>query len=323
MAEPTAPAPAELDDVVRFIAAQQARVDRRITYVGTDAAGIAAELAGIAPPWSTTVRVLRGPGDPAAVTGAVVVEWDEGLGRAWIIGPWVDAADADAAGWEAAAADLLDAALAQVPAGVTRHEMSAETAHLRLAALAAARGWGATEPNHLLVADAAVVAAWPAGDGTAGDGATGADGAELRPATAADVAAVAALHDVEFPDTYASAAQVVAGGLDGTRVVLVADGPGGALAGYAAGEVHEDGEGYIDFLAVDPAARGRGLGRRLTVALTRQLLDRSPQPRVALTVQDSREPARALYRRLGFRAAGVLVAYRSWLAAEAAAPREE
>lgn len=81
MSEPIAPVPAELHDVVRFIAAQQDRVDRRITYVGTDAAGIAAELDGIAPPWSITVRVQRGPGDPAAITGAVVVEWDVELGR--------------------------------------------------------------------------------------------------------------------------------------------------------------------------------------------------------------------------------------------------
>jgi ribosomal protein S18 acetylase RimI-like enzyme len=75
-----------------------------------------------------------------------------------------------------------------------------------------------------------------------------------------------------------------------------------------------DGEGYLDFLAVHPAARGAGLGRRLVVAIGRQLIDRSPLGRMALTVQDHRAPARALYERLGFRSDGALVAYRSWTA---------
>lgn len=43
---PVSPNPDELDDVVAFIAAQQAHRDRRITYVGTEAAGILAELRG-------------------------------------------------------------------------------------------------------------------------------------------------------------------------------------------------------------------------------------------------------------------------------------
>ncbi len=320
------PAGPELDEVVRFVADQQAQVERRITYVGTEPDGIRAELDGLAPPWASTLRVRRGDGGDrgGAVTAAVVVEWDEELGRSWIIGPWVGSDDDGA--WARVAGELLDEALAQVPAGVTRHEMAGDTAHRRLAALAAARGWHAGEISHLLVADAAVVAAWPDPDD---------EDHGLRGPTAADVAAIATLHDAEFPDTYASAAQLVAGGLDGTRVVLIAeaeadagaaaeaaiagDGPGGGpvIAGYAAGEVHDDGEGFVDFLAVDPAVRSTGVGRRLVVALTRRLLDRSPLGRVGLTVQHHRAPARALYGRLGFRSDGTLVGYRSWVAGDA------
>jgi len=123
---------------------------------------------------------------------------------------------------------------------------------------------------------------------------------------------MARLHDVEFPDTYASVPQLVDGHLDGSRVVLVAEDGHGGVAGYTAGEVHGDGEGFIDFVAVDPAARGAGVGRQLVVAITRQLLDRSPLGRVSLTVQGHRTPARALYERLGFRPDGTVIAYRSW-----------
>jgi ribosomal protein S18 acetylase RimI-like enzyme len=295
--QPERVGPDELDEVVAFVAAQQARPERSITYVGTEAAGIRAELDGLAPPWATTARVVRAA---AGVTGAVAVEWDGELGRAWILGPWV-AGDDDA--WSAGAGPLLDAALAQPPPAVTRYELCGDVAHRGLAALAAGRGWSPTEVNHVLVVDAATAGTWAPDDGGAGP---------LRPAGPDDTAGIAALHDVEFPDSYASARQLVDGQGDGSRTVLVADDGRGGVAGYAAGEVHDDGEGYVDFVVVAPAARGTGLGRRLMVGLTRRLLDRAPLDRVALTVQDHRRPARALYERLGFRSDGSIVAYRSW-----------
>jgi len=41
--------PDELNDMVALIAAQQRHPDRRISYLGTDAAGIVAELDGLSP----------------------------------------------------------------------------------------------------------------------------------------------------------------------------------------------------------------------------------------------------------------------------------
>jgi len=293
------PEPDELGAIVAFVAAQQARPDRNVVYLGTDPDAIRAELEGLEPPWATTARVLR---DDTGITGVVVVEWEDDLGRAWILGPWVVG---EGNTWMAAADRLLDAALAQPPATVTRYEIAGDAANERLAALAAARGWAATETNHLLVADAAVIAGWPAGGG-------GTASAALRGARPDDASAIAALHEVEFPDNYASAPQLVAGHYDGSRVVLVAHDGHGGIAGYIAGRVQDSGEGFIDFVAVDPAARGLGVGRQLVMAATRRLLDRSPLGLVHLTVQDHRLPARGLYEQLGFRHCGSLVGYRSW-----------
>lgn len=274
-----------MDDVIAFIADQQADPTRRITYVGEDAEGIRAELGALSPPWTETVRTAR---DGERLTGVSIVEWDAELRRAWVLGPWVE-------GDWTIAAGLVDAALAQVPAEVTCYELAGDIANTRLADLAAARGWTATEPNHVLIADASVVASWPDPE------------VPFRPAVPGDIDAITLLHEAEFPGTFASAAQLV----EGTRTTIVAD-DAGRLVGYAAGEVHEDGEGFLDFLAVDPAARRTGLGRRLVIAITRTLLAESPLQRVALTVQDHRAPARALYERLGFRPDGILVAYRNW-----------
>jgi len=269
--------------MVAFIASQQADPARRITYVGADPDGIRAELKGLSPPWHTTAHIERDA--TGRITAAVIVELDVEAGRAWVLGPWADTG----------APALLDAALAGVPPAVTRIELSGPVKNQRLAALAASRGWAATEPSHILVADAAVVAAWPVGDDRT-----------VRAATQADIAVLAPLHDAEFPDTYLTADQM----LDGERVALVADGT--QPVGYATGEVRDDGEGFIDFVAVDPNARGRGIGRRLVVAITRELMSRSPHGRVALAVHDRRATARALYERLGFSLEESVVAYRSW-----------
>jgi hypothetical protein len=139
----------EFDGVVAFIAGQQAEPHRLITYVGTEASGIRAELDGLEPAWAETVRVVR-DGD-GQIVGASVIEWDEELGRARILGPWVAG---DAVAWDDHADALLDAAITQVPSTVTRFELSGDIANALLGELAATRGWQATEANHALVADA-------------------------------------------------------------------------------------------------------------------------------------------------------------------------
>ena len=282
------------DEVVAFIATQQARRDRRCTYLGLEPSGIRAELDALTPDWSETLRTVEA--DDGGLAGVVVVEWDDELGRSWIHGPWV-AGDDD--GWRRSAPALLDAALAQVPEGAARHEVCGDVSHVLLAELASARGWHRSEVNHALVADRATIDGWP--DGPAG--------AAVRAATPADLDAIRLLHDAEFPDTYASAGQLVAAGEDDPWAVLVDDGQ----AGYAAGKVQPDGEGYIDFVAVHPDARGTGIGRRLVVELSRQLLVASRTGRVNLTVAERRTDARALYERLGFRTDEAFVAHRSWV----------
>ena len=116
-----------------------------------------------------------------------------------------------------------------------------------------------------------------------------------------DLPSIDPLHEAEFPATYFSAAQLVERAAAGEQVVLVAEGADGAFAGYIAGRVQPDGEGYIDFVAVDPAGRGTGVGRRLITGLVRRVLPATTTGRVSLTVQEHRAPARALYESLGFR----------------------
>jgi ribosomal protein S18 acetylase RimI-like enzyme len=279
--------PDELDGLVRLIAAEQVHPDRNIPYLGDDEVDIRAELDALAPPWTETARVARGAAD--AIVGASVVEWDESIGRAWILGPWVFGDGA----WDDFAPQLLDAALAQLPDGV-EPEMSGELANERLASLAAQRGWTASGAAHVLVVAAEVVATWSTNSTD-----------RLRAAVADDLDVIRPLHDAEFPNTHTPAARMVS---DFVTVVATAD--DGTVTGYAAGRIQPDGEGYIDYIGVEPAARGNGIGRRLLVALTRQLVVASPKQHVALVVNDDRVAARALYASLGFAPVTSMVGYR-------------
>ena len=83
------------------------------------------------------------------------------------------------------------------------------------------------------------------------------------------------------------------------------------MVGYVAGQVKPDGEGYIEYLGVDLAARRTGLGRLLVITLSRDLASRATRPQVALTVDSERPAALALYASLGFRTATSFVGYRS------------
>lgn len=233
--------------------------------------------------------------DDAEVSGAVLIDWDIESGQSWVHGPWI-AVDDDR--WHEIGSGLVDAAMSQLPPGITKSVMTASVGHHCMAAIAHQLGWSAGEVNHVLRVDAPTVAAWSFLSPPAPGG--------LRTMTDEDVAAVRSLHDVEFPGTYYSASELAARVTRGDQIVLIADrrqgrhNDGDEIDGYIAGQIQPDGDGYIDFLAVAHSARRAGLGRRLVVGLCRQLMAESTTQRVCLTVQTTRSPARALYESLGF-----------------------
>ena len=190
--------------------------------------------------------------------------------------------------------------LAQLPATITSHELSGSIENDRVRRLAAELGWPETEVNFAYVLDAAAATALPPADG---------DG--LRGVVPEDHDLIAPLHELEFPNTYFSAQQLIERAATGEHVVVVATTDDGRFAGYAAGRVQPDGIAYIDFVAVEPSVRGAGAGRRLVTGLAQRLLPEAPKAEVHLTVQEHRAPARALYAALGFRVDLGFVGYRS------------
>jgi [ribosomal protein S18]-alanine N-acetyltransferase len=88
-----------------------------------------------------------------------------------------------------------------------------------------------------------------------------------------------------------------------TRWYVVAEGEGGALAGYA-GLLAGGSEADVQTIGVAPAAQGRGVGTLLLRALTGEAVRRGTTS-LLLEVRADNAPAIALYRREGFERIGV------------------
>ena len=101
---------------------------------------------------------------------------------------------------------------------------------------------------------------------------------------------------------------------DPAGLLLAVDDATGSLLGFHWTKVHADGTGEVYVLGVDPAARGRGLGRMLTLAGLRHLARRLGHlegPAVMLYVESDNTAAIRTYVALGFAVAAVDTAYAS------------
>ena len=270
-----------------FIVAHQVSPSTATAYLGDEAAGVEAELEGLDQPWLETARVLT---TDAGLRGAALVEWDAEVGRAWVYGPWAAPGQFDAVG-----EPLVRAVAAQCPPEVAEFEVSGDVANTSLADLAERLGWRATKVNHAYEAAAVAIAHWPIVAG-------------IRPATGADLPDLAVLHEAEFPETYATTAQLLT-----RHTTLVAE-RNGRVIGYASGQLQDDGNAYIDFMAIEDRYRGLGIARGLLGELARGLVVEGRTNKVHLTVEDDRAPAIALYESLGMRRAISLRGYRGPLA---------
>ncbi|MBA2495903.1 MAG: dephospho-CoA kinase [Acidimicrobiia bacterium] len=283
----------ELDEVVTFVAPCQARPATNVAYLAEEIIGIRAELEQLEPPWWGRCRVARDV--DGHLLGVALVDIDAELARAWVQGPWT-APDR----WDELAPALMTAVLGLLPDGIDDIELSGHVRNIGLRALALDAGLEASPIHHVLVADGEVARSWP---GPADGGV-----AALDPQV--DGADVARLHDLLFPATYRSGAQLVADVADGDARGWVAR-AGGPPVGYAVAQVQPDGEGYLDFVGVAAEARHGGWGRRLVTACVAALLEDGGVDHVALTVDETNVAALALYRSLGFRPETDIVGYRT------------
>lgn len=278
-----APTSEDLDDALRLILEAQRDPATACAYLGDDEAEIRADLEGLDQDWRETLRVSRDA--DGAVDGAALVEWDEALDRSWVHGPWTRAGR-----WEQQAPALLRTVIAQAPVG--HHEMYAGVENTQMAWLTEHCGWAAGEANFEYER--------PVGHD---DGEAPTAAGAVRPATRQDLPAVSALHEAEFPGTYASAADLLDDQGTYTTFVREAD---GQILGYLSCQMQGESTLYVDFLAVLPEARHRGVARTLLETAPARMGART----VTLTVDENKSDALRFYEATGFTRAAATRPYR-------------
>jgi [ribosomal protein S18]-alanine N-acetyltransferase len=131
----------------------------------------------------------------------------------------------------------------------------------------------------------------------------------IRPAAAADLPRLAELEAAAFAEPWSAGLLASELAQPGSLLLVAAAGGGGQgpLLGYACFR-QAAGEAELLRVAVDPAARRRGLGRRL-IAAGLERLRASGVARCHLEVRPANAAALAAYRTLGFTLCGRRRAY--------------
>ncbi len=129
-----------------------------------------------------------------------------------------------------------------------------------------------------------------------------------RVATEQDAAAFIALHDQIFANTYYDGAEILER-LSEYHVLFVLE-QNNTLLGYSYAEVGEYGTASLEFIGVQPSARGQGIGRQLMSKTLEWIFTFANVESVFLTVNSTNLEAITMYQRLGFVLQRQMVSYR-------------
>ena len=221
--------------------------------------------------------------DPAhEIRAAVGCQLDPDRTLGWLWGPWLD----NVKDWPTLGPALLTRMLDSLPASVRRIDAFLHTENRAGLRFLQAHGFSLGPVTHIYVA--------PRQDGSAG---AIPPYPELRPA---HEVAFARLHADTFPASGSTPADILLGGRDEEHAIFAATDGLRLLGSVCVSVNHAPLEGFIDYLAVKPTARGMGIGTRLLQTALRWTFDARRLPQAALTVSDWRAGARHLYEQSGF-----------------------
>jgi ribosomal protein S18 acetylase RimI-like enzyme len=280
------------DELLDFVTRLNDDPASHIGYLGLGRDEIRHELLGLDMPVGVGFRLAET--DDGRLLGVFGVEADPVVGRAWLYGPLVEGDDRQAI------ADALYAAVQEaIPPGIAEHELYGDVRNDNLAAFAARHDFRPRSETAILTLARDRVGRLPEPKGVVA----------FEPRYAE---ALAVLHDRLFPNTYFPAQQLIERRDDNRRLLLAVDGDD--LLGYAYFQRRpEAGQSYLDFIGVDDARRGQGIGRRLLAAVNAESFTPPEIARLDLTVNPDNAAAMSLYRSFGFETERVLRGYRKTL----------
>ena len=217
------------------------------------------------------------------IVGVLGAQLDPDGAVGWLWGPWLAVDD----WWPLAGAELLNRLLPRLPKSVRRIEAFLNSENRAGLAFLRAHRFHAGPATHLYVvprnrwSEDANLEPFPA----------------LRPA---HEVAFARLHADTFPASASTPAQALLDGRDAEHVIFAATDGLRLLGSICVSINHAPQEGFIDYLAVKPAVRGRGIGAGLLRTGLHWIFQTQRLPQAALCVTNWREGARRLYEQAGF-----------------------
>lgn len=298
--------PADWSALGAFIFTSNRTTDGRVRCLhgdqGSEERSHVAELAELP---SGAAAFWRAAGPRGETLGVIGCEIDRSQRRAWIRGPWA-VPGLSSASLEAALLTTLERTLPEI----NRLDAFPSEDDETLAALYRGAGYCRMDVHRVMQASL----------GDAG-GATTAD-PRIRPARSDDLRQWLPLHHGLFPGSYLPDDEILAAISGGPRLLLTAWHDGRPAGYLVAKDDATMDELYVDYLGVDPAARGRGLGGALLRHAMRWGEGRG-RGRAALTVRQDRKEALSLYLQCGFQQTRAGVHWRKDRVELAASPAAE
>ncbi len=276
--------PEYIEILIDFLATVNARPEQHIAFLGETQEEIRQSLMSFEPPIEQAFRLAQAENEQVlAVFGT---EYDIVLGRTWLFGPFSARPNLDAV-TDALYTELL----ASLPEEIQMQELFCDLRNQECQQFAARHGFELYKDTAILTLSRQQ---WNGFDKH-----TRTDLAEIQPLSPKHFPAFAALHEFCFPNTYYNAQQL-SDLLDEIHHLLLAV-RNGEVVGYIffKGEPAIN-EGYIDFLGVAPAWRGKGVGRSLLQAALDIIFALPAIARTHLTVNADNLAARQMYDSFGF-----------------------
>jgi RimJ/RimL family protein N-acetyltransferase len=271
--------PASRDDlaaVVEFIASLNVKADHRIGYLSDKPEEIAQDLLEYGAIDNAFVARRTG-----GLVGFMAIDVDEGLGRSYLLGPWVDVGN-----WDVIANRLFDDCLTIVPDNATEQlEMFFDIANDNVSRLGKNLGFETYKDVRTLRFDRSDLDA--VGPGTA------------TPVESRHHESLMRLHDQSFPNTHLPGVRML-GELGETKACFVRV-DSDEVVGYIYLEVDDTtGSANLEFVATAERARGRGIAADLVQTGLRWMFGFESVSEAWLVVDEDNAGARRLYERLGW-----------------------
>lgn len=268
----------EFEAVAKFVAQKNNVPEHHVGYTGLQEEVVLNDLKQLEPsPEGHVFLALVG----AEVSGALGLEYDKELGRAWLWGPWVD----DEEHWAEVASRLVAHASAKSPPEIQDYELWCDMKNQRLQDFALSTGFSKYKIADVLNFPRAAL--------------SGIDPAPSGSLTKAMEASFVELHDTLFPGTYFNGRQLIERQNEENK--LIVQGEGETCFGYAFVRVDKEVDtADIDFVGVADDHRGKGLGKQLLWSGIDWIFGFPGIDEVALIVEDGNDLALNLYVKSGF-----------------------